>query len=129
MVSDTYVHKAACDTCLGHLTDSILAITPGRMNMQHASQVALLHQFRKSTMSSCFDLSHIFTQLRFDIGQTKCRVDIGFILTWDELQVWFFSLKETIVVDGHVHTQGAAPQGNMVFFGTCKVVEGIGKLA
>src|SRR2546426_11277467 len=80
-------------------------------------------------MSSCFDLSHVFTQLRFDIGQTKRLVDVSFILARDKFQVWFLSLKETIVVDGHVHAEGAPSQGNMVFFGARKVVEGIGKLA
>ena len=97
--------------------------------MQHAAQVAILHQHRQGMIDGGFDLAHVFAQFRFDIVHAERGIDIGLVLAGNEFQVWLFAPEEAIVVDGHAHTERAPAQRDVVLFGAGEVMEGIRELA
>src|SRR5215469_8625439 len=99
------------------------------MRVQHATQVAILHENRQGMIDGGFDLAHVFAHFRFDIVHAERGIDIGLILAGNEFQVRFFAPEEAVVVDGHAHAERAPAQGDVMFFGAGEVVEGIRELA
>src|SRR5215470_6865111 len=99
------------------------------MRMQHATQVAILHQHRQGMIDGGFDLAHVFAHFRFDIVHAERGIDIGLILAGNEFQVRFFAPEEAVVVDGHAHAERAPAQGDVMLFGASEVMEGIRELA
>ena len=70
MVGDTQVLVSTRYTRLDQLANRILPIAPGGMNVQNATQIALLHQYGQRAVERGLNLSHVFTQFRLDIGHT-----------------------------------------------------------
>src|SRR5438552_1436906 len=129
MIRDAQVVETALNAGFDHLTQRVMTIAPGCMSMQNATQIALLYQFRERMPLCRFDLPHILAQLRLNIIQTKRGVDIGLIFTRDQLALSILSLEESVVINGHIHAQRTASQGNMVLARTREMMQGIRKLA
>src|SRR5579862_5053430 len=79
MIGNTQIFKATRYTAFSHLTNSILSIAPGRVSMDHASQIAFLNECRQSMLDSSLDLTHILTQLWFDVLHAQRGVDLAFV--------------------------------------------------
>ena len=74
------------------------------------------------------DLAHILAQLGLNVLHTQCGIEIGLGLARNQCLLAVLHFKESIVVDRHIHAQGAAAQGNMMFARATEMVQRIGKL-
>src|SRR4030042_7046752 len=94
----------------GNLFDGRRPVAPFGMDMKVSLDFGFLNQFRKPPLLRRFDLSTVFTKLRFYPIHPQHTIDILLFLSSNFL----LSLKDTIFIDLDSLGLGDSPQMNVV---------------